>query len=121
MSSRYIPGGQAPPRPVPRPPGQSYTPSPGEIIPRFGAGGAMGGRTNIDELKRKLAQLMADLAMAQAMGKSPRHLADLQGQVYKLQLEIQLAEESSNETASWLGDMVSASHQYATTDPRYGR
>lgn len=115
---RYIPGGMAAPRPVGQQPGQSYTPGQGMGLSRMGM---QRGGNNVDSLKRQLAQLMSDAAMAQAMGKSPRHLADIQGKIYKLQLEIQLAQEAESGTASWLGDMMSASSQYGTSDPRYGR
>jgi hypothetical protein len=70
---------------------------------RRGVGQNMGG---VDALKRQLAKLMSDLAMAQAEGKSPRHIAEIQGKIYALQLEIQIAQENESKTADWLGDMA---------------
>lgn len=116
-NNRLVPGGGGVRHTGPQP-GVSYTPGAGMGIPR-----QPGGTGNkVDDLRRQLAQLTADLAMAQANGKSPRHIAEIQGRIYKLQLEIQIAQEQQAGTADWLGDMtrVAASHSRRMYEPEMG-
>lgn len=113
-NNRLIPGASGV-RPVGQQPGVSYTPDSGMNLARkpWSAG------SNVDALRRQLAQLTADLAMAQAQGKSPRHIAEIQGQIYKLQLETQIAQEQEATTADWLADMtrVASSHSRRMYEP----
>ena len=80
-------------------------------MPRSG----LGEETNsVDNLRRQLVKLTSDLTMAQAEGKSPRHIAEIQGKIYALQLEIQIAQEKEAGTADWLGEMAQLASSHST-------
>jgi len=111
-SGRLQPGGLQPPRPVGSgQPGVSYTPQPGQVMPRQLGQNNQGG---VDGLRRQLVKLTSDLAMAQAEGKSPRHIAEIQGKIYAIQLEIQIAQEKEAGTADWLGEMTQLASSHST-------
>lgn len=107
---RLQPGGLAAPRTVPTP-GVSYTPGQGMVMPRNLGQKDQGG---VDGLRRQLVKLTSDLAMAQAEGKSPRYIAEIQGKIYALQLEVQIAQEKESGTADWLSEMTQLASSHSS-------